>query len=227
MQKRIESHCSVHSIPNTVVWDKENREENRTLAFNYLKNNKVDLVKGDIIVYNSFAGYRNEGVEIFDGDHIIPLAYDLDEYGSLPKNFHVIEHNVPIKYWFMNINNSDVIGIDNNNIVWFDHSLVRDECIRNIKYELVTSKWTIYTTFIFNNTQYTIILADYIDDNKYDDYNSDTYELGLNDRNDCIQRFTKLLQQNEIVFENESEFFDESDNTLYITTWNAMKDNLL
>lgn len=228
MQARSASHCFAHHIPDIIVGKQEYgyivTNEERAQSLNYLRENNADLVRGDLIVYDSMAGYRNEGVEIFDGEKIIPLDNHLDDYGSLPKQFHVIVNNVPIKYW--NDNHDNVIGVDHNNIVWFNHSLVRHECLQNIKYELINGKWTIYTTFIFNNIQYRIILADYVDDNEFDDYNDENYELGSAiDINNCIQRFKNLLQQEGLIFESWSEFFDKDDHTLFITgSWTDPND---
>lgn len=230
MQARSNTHCFAHNIPVTIIEEKEYgyvvTEQERTQALDYLRQNNADLIKGDLIIYEGMAGYRNEGVEIFNGRRIIPLISDYDDYGSLPKEFHVIENNIPIKYWYHDHDNGTIRGIDHNNIVWFNHSLVRDECLQKIKHEFISGKWTIYTTFTFNDIEYRIILADYIDDNEYDNYNPDTYELGsAADINDCIQRFIELLQQDEIVFETWSEFFIEDDHTLYITgTWTLIDD---
>lgn len=83
---------------------------------------------------------------------------------------------MPINYW--------IDHIDHNTIVWFDHCLVQDECIANIKY-------AIYTTFTFNDTVYRIFY-DYVDE-LFDSLDEDTYKL---DNSSDQTKITDLFREN-------------------------------
>lgn len=149
MFPRTTGHCHTHFIPTEVVSvsdPEEITESELSTALTYLKSISADLVKGDVVVFNSIAGYRNDGVTIFTGTEIINLFFDLDDYGSLPNFFQVIKDNVPTNYWSK--------AIHHNYIVWFDIESVRDQCIANINQQ----SGVICTTFTYNNTIYYIVL---------------------------------------------------------------------
>lgn len=91
------------------------------------------LVYGDIIIYNG---------------KFCPIRYFYD--GTLIKlenndYFKVIINNVPIHYW-------------QSKGVCFDHAFVRNECIHNIRHDVLYDDLSgIYTTFLYNNQQFRII----------------------------------------------------------------------
>src|SRR5438105_2678155 len=102
MYPRAGGHCFSHHIPREVVKlddDTYFNEENARIALDFLRKGNNDLVKGDLIIFDSIESYRNEGVAIFDGEKIIDISHEPDLYGTLPQQFHVIEDEVPIKYW--------------------------------------------------------------------------------------------------------------------------------
>ena len=51
----------------------------------YLDN--CNIKYGDIIHFEQFGDYRNDGKCIFNGEEIIELDYEIDDYGSVPNNF--------------------------------------------------------------------------------------------------------------------------------------------
>lgn len=145
---RPEQHCFAHYIPIEIG-------DNKELALKYLLDKKVDLKYGDLVINGKESPYRNKGVNIFNGQEIVDLYYEIDDYGSLPPEFHVIEEGFAIDYWQ---DKGDLVGIKHNNIVWFDHTIVRDQCIRNIKYN-----GELATTFLYNHKRYKIIFEDISD----------------------------------------------------------------
>ena len=171
MFPRFGQHCFSHHIPIELVNDVNDdfddallQPESFQIALNYLRERNADLRKGDLILFDSKIGYRNNGVAIFDGVNIVELYGEVDDYGSLPREFRVIEDNVPINYW-KDIDEEDDTkrGITHNNIVWFDHALVRDQCLKNLRYCIIEGdKHGIMTTFVFNQVHYWIIF-DYSD----------------------------------------------------------------
>jgi len=54
-----------------------------------LKNKSMK--KGDLIIVDSVAGYRNTGVLVFDGRHIRSLDYSKNKDGAIPKDFKMLE----------------------------------------------------------------------------------------------------------------------------------------
>lgn len=153
---RSTGYCLKHYIPENIVSPKfelDHTQDELDKALKYLRSINADLVKGDLVIFEKYAGYRNYGVTIFDGHNIIdlddgPVNYErMEELGTLPSNFRVIESGIPIRYW-----HPPSGGIDNDYIVYFNHSKVLDQCLNNI----VASPFY-HTTFVFNNITYRIV----------------------------------------------------------------------
>ena len=234
---RSSKHCMAHHIPESVSSPDYTEgllnEEDFNIVIKYLDDIDADVVKGDLIIFDSEVGYINNGKAIFNDQKIMDLDYDIDDYGALPKEFHVIENDVPIKYWEdkyeeQQFKGLHVIGIDDNTIVWFNHSLVRDECLANIQYGIVEdNEYGIYTTFIYDGKEYKIIL-DYTDDLGRDEYVAmGTFEIESEIwKQEHIEEFRELLlSDKDIVFEYTNESYEiNSDNILYIGRWNGIRD---
>lgn len=211
---RRSQHCVSHHIPITVATDVSSPND-LSNALTYLHEIKADLVRGDLILFDSEAGYRNNGVGIFTGTEIIELYYEIDDYGSLPPDFHVIEDNVSIGYWEYIDDTDTERGIDHNNIVWFDHTLVRDQCIRNIIYTVIEdSKHAVLTSFTFNGQSYRIIYDYAYTDSVRDDVNNKTYSFKNNAARDKVLHSFKQLFELDLLsnFDTVSDFYPESSN---------------
>jgi len=185
MYPRPGGHCASHSIPDNVIIFDEDDDFPHDLdkyfdnALIYLQEEGVDLVKGDLVIFEAIAGDRNEGVAIYNGENIVNLWYDnnIDDYGCLPPDFHVIENDVPIDYWKSGYNSER--GIDHNMVIWFDTFIVMEECLANINHGIVSEyvlssdeinernglfgkniivEYGIFTKFMYNNKQYRIVL---------------------------------------------------------------------
>lgn len=232
MYPRSSGHCLSHHIPADIVTLQESplpTQEELNAALVYLKEQRADLVKGDLILFDGNTGYRNDGVAIFDGVKIIDLAFEPDDYGTLPQVFHVIEGGVPIKYWEDRDDTDVGRGITHNNIVWFDHSLVRDECLRNIAHGFLGGKYAIYTTFVYNNVEYHIVF-DYVDE-MFDKIDHDTLEFyESEDKDKCLAVFRKALSDTTklIPFDFYSEFPEEYDNdtTLFMSSYYCQEESI-
>jgi ABC-type sulfate transport system substrate-binding protein len=83
----------------------------------HLLNRGSDLRTGDIISIDPYTGYRNDGLLIYDGTNIVPLYFDIDDYGSVLPQMKVISE-FPIRYW------KDII--EHNMIVFFDQFQFRE-----------------------------------------------------------------------------------------------------
>lgn len=175
----------------------------------------INLKKGDLIVIEFADGYDIE--LIFNGHKLIDLYYDENILGSmLPKDFKVIESEFPIHYWDKCYNDdceyrkyleSDYFHY--NNIVWFNHNLVKEQCLANIK----QFNGVLSTTFEFNDLDYTIYLDMEYRSDEYSEENIDEENLNI---------FKELLSKDDIVFSSSSvnpdiNNFDIDDNlTLFI-----------
>lgn len=220
---RESGHCATHHISADVVTLKEENNPTRDemdLALKYLQDQNADLIKGDLVIFDSCAGYRNTGVTIFTGEEIVDLAFEPDDYGNLPQQFHVIEDGVPINYWSHLEDN--VQGITHNSIVWFDHSQVLDECLRHITYELVEGdKYAIFTHFTYFGKKYRIVF-DYVDHLMADNFINSTNYGFLNESNVQVMKdlFHRLLSNTEelIAFDYWTEFYPDftGNNTLFL-----------
>ena len=188
------SHCTSHNIPSNITLDK---------ALLYLRQKGVTIRRGDLVTFDG--GYRNDGVMVFDGIKIIDLYYEIDDYGSLPPEFRVIEDGTPIDYW---VPSETQPGIDHNTIVWFNHLLVQDQCLTNIEYVLYQNGWyVIFTTFVYRNITYRIV------------YNCSQKIDSTRHLNEFNSFRDLLLQKNLIVFTASSEFCpSNTDNrTLFVS----------
>ncbi len=191
MFPRLEQHCFGHHIPESI------EDGDFESAYNYLRENGADLRRGDLIFFDQEYGYRNNGVAIFDGDNIIELSIDIDPYGELPSQFHVIEDNVSINYWK---EIDDLPGIAHNDIVWFNHKLITNYnlCFGPIE----DNNYAIYALFNYMNQSYRII-----------------FDFESNFNQEDITKCRYLLESKEpIVFGTESYNYYHSMNnyTLFI-----------
>jgi hypothetical protein len=77
------------------------------------RNLKTNLLKkGDVIHFDDYSDYRNDGKVLWDGHQAIFLADDYDEYGSVPLSMTI--NQFPRTDFFTE-------SIDHNNYVWFDY----------------------------------------------------------------------------------------------------------
>ncbi|HSW76509.1 MAG TPA: hypothetical protein VLG50_05665 [Candidatus Saccharimonadales bacterium] len=194
--------CAVHVIPklDNLSDSLYPTDNDLIVGLNYLRNQNSHIVKGDVLYYESQSDCYHLSQGFFDGEKVIPLDPDIGEFGGLPKQFHVIEDNVPIRYW------EDAI---NSIVVYFDHLLVQKECVDNIKYDLLEEGiYGIFTNFVFNNKDYKIIWT--IED-------EDDFDLISE-----IEKFkTMLLQKESIQFSIHSMYpkfntLKDNENILYI-----------
>lgn len=228
-------HCLTHYIPHHIIKVSEHpSQEDRDWALVYLNEKRIKLIKGDLVIFESARDIKNEGVTIFDGEHIIDLDYEDSIFGKIPKIFRVIEDNVPLTYWKdfsggTSSNNYYVMkdgtltkhrgdckrGILIYDCVWFDHNIVRDQCLKNITYGIIhDNKYAIYTTFQFNDQTHYIIM--WCTGGFYQGMNMHTYEFTDNTMKErSIKKFHDMLASTELIpFTPDSGY--KMPNALYI-----------
>lgn len=233
-------HCSVHYIKkNEVNYDEELNNDADFVyirkhpeldphrkdfdqALNILKEKKVDLKWGDLVVFESCAGddgiyYRNDGVSIFNGEQIVSLQFESpdsdsddecgsswDEYGSLPLEFQILTPNkyfpdgVPVNYWLCPADHftspRSIHGISHNSLVNFDCSKYKDELVKNILHDenLYQEKKALYTSFTHLDKKIYLV---------YDYQEYDEFFIPKNERMTSqmeirlIKKFTKIVKQ--------------------------------
>lgn len=221
MYPRESGHCLSHHIPAKKVnlgnWNMEDNAEAYIQALEYLWRHNADLRKDDLVIFDSDAGYSNNGVAIFDGENIIDLYFEIDDYGSLPPKFRVIEGGVPLNYWAEIDDIPSGYGIAHNRIVWFNHRLVRDQCLANLTYGMFDEEYyCIFTFFNYRDITYNIIFI-YTGLEGYDISNKDYFIAQLSDREEIMNTIRNSLQgDNLIVFDIDSDPYPTRDNTLYV-----------
>ena len=85
---------------------------------------ELGLFRGDVVALEWIAGYRNDGKVMWDGENLVHLNVDIDDYGSVPEQFTFPEF--PLDYFYE--------SIEHNNVIWLSKSAV-EEAIRNFNVE--------------------------------------------------------------------------------------------
>ncbi len=138
MCKRLENNqARMINVPETIfAWENINGINNPDLEDEDMEllNEKLlpyviglDVKRGDIIHLESDGDYRNDGKYIYDGEKIVQLDYDMDDYGAIPSNFKILDDNLTFSatYWV------DVIA--HNTYIYWDTKPYIDQLVRNFK----------------------------------------------------------------------------------------------
>lgn len=149
---------------------------------------KADLRRGDIVWIEAFNDYRNDGKFIFSGKVLEQLEFDIDEYGSVPSNYTVIDE-FPIDYWIQ--------VIDHNQIIWLNVDPYKDQLLLNAQ-----------TVDKGDGDEYGITYFKAIDGINYivhsmQEYNDDKNNIGIGY---SLDRFKKAL-----IKLNSISYFDLND----------------
>lgn len=163
-----QKRASIHEI---VIQDDDYKE--------FVSNQNYDILKkyynsdwkyGDVIcVTNSKDyGYRNNGKYMWDGENVIDLDYEYDDYGTVSSTFLVGKDFNTAMYW------SD--SIDHNSIVFaqFDAKYITD--LKNdyptISFKYNNVPWVIFrddsTIDIAKTAMYSYLSVDYYDSYYFD-----------------------------------------------------------
>lgn len=134
---------------------------------------------GDLVKFTDMGDSRNEGVAVWDGEKIIDLETEPDEYGVIPKMFRVLEPTYgkngtvaifPPVYWHdpyktfrQGVPDRKAEFkkgvIQHNDNVWFNHTLVANDLLQNMRYDtaLGNGKFTLYSIFNVNYPNGTVV----------------------------------------------------------------------
>jgi hypothetical protein len=180
--------------------------------------NRNTIQRGDLIQLE-WLQYRNDGGYLWDGENVINLYYDIDDYGSVPLSFSFPEF--PFRY-FENV-------IVHNDLVFLRDDLMA-EASANVTFgKLPSSKREereerdereiAYSWFVYNNVKHTI--EGFPDEALYEDTNYNSKELDLDIEENfnsykmrSIELFEEGLRTKCIYFRWEGP--PRNDTTLYV-----------
>ena len=201
---------------NHIVYDKYNIDgSDDTTPENSIQ-------RGDMIQLD-WIEYRNDGSYLWDGENVIQLEYDIDDYGSVPNEFSFPEFS--FTYFENRIVHNNLIQLsselleESKNNIQFDNL---NNIFPNIEFyvnNLFCDRGVAYSTFIHNNIYFTIIgIPDSVlynnipgsNVNQEDDYKKVPVNV-FKDR--FIRFFNKGLKDKYILFEWEgwSSLFNSED----------------
>lgn len=89
----------------------------------YLRTHPLPLKRGDVIKIDPENAYRNDNTYLWDGERVITLFFEIDDYGSLPPSFEITDQNnlEPETYFD---------HVTHNRIIWLSQA-IRDRIIIN------------------------------------------------------------------------------------------------
>lgn len=100
--------------------DIELTDQEKDAILKLIPNDKIK--RGDIVHIEEFGSYRNDGKLIFDGQKLVNLCYDIDDYGSVPSSF-TIGDEFRSDHW-INV-------IEHNALVWIGTIKYRSQLLAN------------------------------------------------------------------------------------------------
>lgn len=179
---------------------------------------------GDLVINDTVAGYRNDGVMIFDGERVRDLANYPDDYGNVPEEFKVLQPHpltkelIPTQYWTDHKSPDDRQLISHDYLVWFDHTPFKNELVENVRFDKefpYSDREVLYTSFTLGDKKLYLVfnLREYLEggDTEYTDSDGERAQV--------FQTFKERLESNEMwsyicVFE---DFIQEAtDDVLYM-----------
>lgn len=113
-------------------------------------------MKGDILALDDYykTGPYQEVRVIFDGERLVPLNYNNNDL-LLPSIFRVIENNIPVNYWDIKLN-SCLHNLKISPLIWFDHTIVRQQCL-NCSFNVSNDTKSYIFSFTCDDIEYRII----------------------------------------------------------------------
>lgn len=160
-----------------------------TKGLKYIRKNKIEIERGDIVHYQYYGEDYNYGKVIYDGIKLINLDPDIDDHGGIVNCFETIKE-FPIGYW-----SHHIIA---HNTIWFNIESVLDELKTNMDY------FNMKSTFHYNNQKYEIYY-----DYKYDNNNTNGDEKYNNNNTNGEDDYNYDIFTVKIPFRHiEDQFYD-------------------
>lgn len=139
-----------------------------------LSSDIVETIRRGDVVRIKDLGYRNDGKFMWDGEKAVSLIYDIDEYGSLPSCFTVLNGEFTLDWWEHTISH--------NSIVWIDFNPFAKELLENLKKIEIHEVGSIYrcasTSFRYEDVEYVVIIEPFVSSSLDELEETDTYNEG-------------------------------------------------
>lgn len=235
-QTNITSHCNVFYIENFELKDKIcPSEEELDRALNFIDKNKIKY--GDLVLFSNHVGYRNEGVTIYDGEKIVDLYAQLDDYGSLPPNFKVLQQNkygveIDLYHWH-NVLDKKAVSIDHNYIVWFDQIDYYDQIEKNLTFDknLFDGFYALYSFFndYKNRKIYIVYSFQYKEEDEGDSEYDSEYNISKEKLEFYKKEFLSLMKEKNVIYNclDKTWYKKTNENILHInSSFCSLKDFL-
>lgn len=176
------------------------------------------IVRNGDIVQLEFFDYRNSGTMIYHGSErkITTLDEEIDEYGSLPKNFTI--RDFPVKYWEGRIVHNSIVNItpelrsalsklDTSYVQKMNHSDFKSNVLDKVNHEIffdITDDYIHYFIhFILDDKDY-YLFADY-----YDGLSSPFEEYFIKYLQDETSGFNYVAQEGEIFIDVDNFIYTD------------------
>lgn len=79
--------CEDDSGNDINVWDVKDEDMERI----FQERKPEGIERGDVVHFSCFSDYRNMGKMMFDGEKLVHLDTEIDDYGVVPKEFTLAE----------------------------------------------------------------------------------------------------------------------------------------
>jgi hypothetical protein len=208
--------CYIHILPKNYHSKSVNNEFADII--NYIKKKNAKLIRGDMIIFKSESGYRENGKMLYDGTKIVPLEFYPDDYGNIPKQFLPIEEGYPLDYWHSIEDNKErKYEIQRNKIIWILPQTIKRNIIHIPNYSELydnfynDSRHYIWALFKVNKKKYFIVLDCY--DRDYDLIDKKTHLF--KNKNDSEKRVKEL---HNIIYSGNNDALPvqlHNSNTIY------------
>lgn len=141
------------SIPQNINIDDYLEKINNTKnVITHLTYNNIK--RGDVVHFEAFGSYLNDGKLIWDGLKLIPLEATPDNYGTLPKEFLLEEFGNNKNYFSDSISHNSIVYINGKNYKILSREIINTEYIDTfhvlylyrVVYPKTKSKWYILTS---------------------------------------------------------------------------------
>jgi hypothetical protein len=102
----------------------------------------VGIARGDVVILDTDAGYRNNGTFIWNGKKVLFLYTEVDDYGSLPPEIEIADDNDFTAYSWEDL-------LDHNSLVWYSPEIrdrIKDGLNENLqsRVNIRQTSWTFY-----------------------------------------------------------------------------------
>lgn len=194
--------ATLHTVPQgTLVlpegyYGQDDDEIERFGLQSYARTLRGIAKRGDIVHFEDFGDYRNDGRFVWNGEELESLYFDYVDYGTIPPSYPVV-YEFPLLYWTGSLNHNYVVYCD------LSEELV-NQVINN--YNL----WGVPVSFFYyNNKKYFIVGYDYFIKESSPEDIMDTFVTAV--KEGIFEVILDYAHKDDIDWEIPSEILNELD----------------